>query len=154
MGDPTEQQLATGLVRLSFLVQREYGEVSRAHGLTPQQAQLLCVLLRGPVGMAELGGSLHLEKSSMTGLVDRAERRGIVTRVRDSRDRRVCQVALTEQGVELATRFYRHICRTMESLADDLPCGDRRRLAAAINEILTGHRVSAVFSDAAESPAP
>jgi DNA-binding MarR family transcriptional regulator len=143
-----QRQLAAGLVRLSFLVQREYGEVSRANGLTPQQGQLLCVLLGGPVGMAELGCSLHLEKSSMTGLIDRAERRGLVIRVRDCRDRRAYQVALTDQGAELAARFHDHVCRAMESLAGELAPTDQRHLSGAINEILTGRQVSAIFTTA------
>jgi DNA-binding MarR family transcriptional regulator len=156
VGDATgaERQLASGLVRLSFLVQREYLRVSRAYGLTPQQAQLLCVLLGGPVGMAELGCSLNLEKSSITGLIDRAERRGFVTRARDARDRRAYQVGLTTQGAEMAARFHDHVSCAMESLAADLDPGAQGQLTSAINHILAGHAVSAIFTDPAEgSPA-
>jgi len=141
MGDLRGEQLAAVLLRLSFLVQQGYLEVSREHGLTAQQAQLLCMLLGGPVGMAELGGWLHLEKSSMTGLVDRAERRGLVARVPDARDRRACQVALTRQGAELATCFRDHVFRSLAALADELHPADRRRLAVSINQILTIHGV-------------
>jgi DNA-binding MarR family transcriptional regulator len=144
MGDMTGQQFAAVLLRLTFLVQHGYGEVSREHGLTPQQAQLLCMLLGGPVGMAELGGWLHLEKSSLTGLVDRAERRGLVARVRDARDRRACQVALTARGTELAARFHDHVSRSVAALADGLCAADRRLLASAINEILSRHGVPVV----------
>ena len=137
MADMRGEQLAAVLLRLSFLVQHGYGEVSREHGLTPQQAQLLCMLLGGPVGMAELGAWLHLEKSSMTGLVDRAEQRGLVTRVRDVRDRRAWRVALTERGTELASCFHDHVSRSVAALADDLCPSDRRQLGTAINQILT-----------------
>ncbi|HEY7484850.1 MAG TPA: MarR family transcriptional regulator [Streptosporangiaceae bacterium] len=148
MGERTgQQQLAAGLVRLGFLVQREYGEVSRQHDLTPQQAQLVCVLLGGPIGMAELGGALHLEKSSLTGLVDRAERRGLVSRVRDARDRRAYRVALTQQGVELAACFHEHVSRRMAALAVDLCATDQAGLTAAINQILIGHGVAELFTD-------
>jgi DNA-binding MarR family transcriptional regulator len=152
MGDMRGDQLATVLLRLSFLVQHGYLEVSRAHGLTPQQAQLLCMLLGGPVGMAELGGWLHLEKSSMTGLVDRAERRGLVARVPDPRDRRACQVALTEQGTDLASCFHDHVSRSLAALADGLCPGDRRHLAVTINQILTSHSVPATALADADAP--
>ncbi|HZB30398.1 MAG TPA: MarR family transcriptional regulator [Streptosporangiaceae bacterium] len=152
MDDLREEQLAAVLLRLSFLVQRGYLDVSRRHELTPQQAQLLCMLLGGPVGMAELGGWLHLEKSSMTGLVDRAERRGLVARVPDARDRRACQVALTEQGTELATRFYDHVSRSLAALADELHPADRRRLAQSINQILTLHGVPVADLSAPDAP--
>ena len=61
--------LAEALMRLSQLVAHVFADVSRGRDLTPQQAQLLCTLLEGPVGMTELGRLLHLEKSSLTGLV-------------------------------------------------------------------------------------
>jgi DNA-binding MarR family transcriptional regulator len=160
MDDLRGEQLAAVLLRLSFLVQRGYLEVSREHGLTPQQAQLLCMLLGGPVGMAELAGWLHLEKSSMTGLVDRAERRGLVGRVADARDRRACQVALTKQGTELATCFYDRVSRSLAALADELRPADRRRLAQSINQILTLHGVPVADLPAAatgpgeQTPAP
>src|SRR3954471_25014226 len=89
-------------VRLAHLVQHVFADVSRQHELTPQQTQLLCMLSHGPVGMTELSRLLHLERSSLTGLVDRVERRGLVTRVRDSRDRRACHIVLTSQGDQLA----------------------------------------------------
>ncbi|MFG6198255.1 MarR family winged helix-turn-helix transcriptional regulator [Nonomuraea sp. JJY05] len=40
------------------------------------------------VGRTDLSKLLHLEKPSLTGLVDRAERRGLVRRVHDDADRR------------------------------------------------------------------
>jgi DNA-binding MarR family transcriptional regulator len=141
MSDMRGEQLAAVLIRLSSLVQQGYLEVSREHGLTPQQAQLLCMLLDGPVGMAELGGWLHLEKSSMTGLIDRAERRGLVTRVPDARDRRAWQVALTRQGTDLAACFHEHVSQSLAALADELCATDRRHLALTINQILSRHGV-------------
>lgn len=153
MDDLRQERLAAVLLRLSFLVQHGYLEVSRGHGLTPQQAQLLCMLLGGPVGMAELGGWLRLEKSSMTGLVDRAERRGLVARVPDATDRRACQVALTEQGTELATRFYDDVSRSLAALADDLGPADRCRLAVSINRILALHGVPVAGLPTTETPA-
>jgi DNA-binding MarR family transcriptional regulator len=52
--------------------------------------------------MTKLTGTLHVERSSLTGLVDRVERRGLVKRVRDPSDRRALQVASTPKGVDLA----------------------------------------------------
>jgi DNA-binding MarR family transcriptional regulator len=67
----TEPGFAAALVRLSHLVQHVFADVSRDHDITPQQTQLLCMLIGGPVGMTELSRLMHLEKSSLTGLVDR-----------------------------------------------------------------------------------
>ncbi|NUP00908.1 MAG: MarR family transcriptional regulator, partial [Nonomuraea sp.] len=112
--------LTEALVRLAHLVQQVYGEVSREHDLTPQQAQLLCLLVKGPIGMTELTRALHLEKSSLTGLVDRAEKRGLVARVRDPRDRRACDIELTCAGAKIAVRAHDGVTARLETLTGDL----------------------------------
>lgn len=128
--------LADALVQLSHLVQHVFADVSRHYDLTPQQAQLLCALSRGPVGMTELSRSLRLEKSSLTGLVDRVERRGLVARERVSRDRRACQVALTGRGVRLAAETHEGVTTRLEALAGELRPADRDRLTSAIAQLL------------------
>ncbi|MEV3984250.1 MarR family transcriptional regulator [Nonomuraea sp. NPDC049758] len=129
--------LTEALVRLAHLVEQVYGEVSREHDLTPQQAQLLCLLVGGPIGMTGLTRALHLEKSSLTGLVDRAEKRGLVARVRDARDRRACLIELTPAGAEIAVRAHDGVAARLETLAAGLPARHRDLLATAIGEILT-----------------
>ncbi|HEY2667094.1 MAG TPA: MarR family transcriptional regulator [Actinomycetota bacterium] len=128
--------LAEALTRLSQLVAHVFADVSRSRDLTPQQAQLLCTLLEGPIGMTELGRLLHLEKSSLTGLVDRVERRGLVVRTRDPNDRRASQVALTGQGARLAADSHEDVTARLEALADELAPADRKRLASAIATML------------------
>jgi DNA-binding MarR family transcriptional regulator len=134
-----ETELAVALVRLSHLVQHVFADVSREYDLTPQQAQLLCMLISGPVGMTELSRLLHLEKSSLTGLVDRVERRGLVARTRDSRDRRACQIALTSQGARLATKSHQDVTARLDTLAGDVQPADSNRLASVIARILAEH---------------
>ncbi|MFI9594698.1 MarR family winged helix-turn-helix transcriptional regulator [Nonomuraea sp. NPDC052265] len=128
--------LTEALVRLAHLVQQVYGEVSREHDLTPQQAQLLCLLVGGPIGMTGLTRALHLEKSSLTGLVDRAEKRGLVARVRDERDRRACLIELTCAGAEIAVRAHDGVAARLETLAAGLPTAHRDLLAGVIGTIL------------------
>ncbi|HKN49464.1 MAG TPA: MarR family transcriptional regulator [Actinomycetota bacterium] len=128
--------LAEALMGLSHLVAHVFADVSRARDLTPQQAQVLCTLIGGPIGMTELGRLLHLEKSSLTGLVDRVERRGLVARTRDPRDRRASQVALTAQGARLAAQSHEDVTARLEALAGQLAPAERKRLASAIAQML------------------
>ncbi len=140
MSQPTEAPgFADALVRLSHLVQHVFAEVSRQYDLTPQQSQFLCMLAGGPVGMTELSRSLYLEKSSLTGLVDRAERRGLVARTRGSRDRRACQVVLTSEGARLATECHEEVTARLETLAGELLPIEREQLASVITQILAEH---------------
>ncbi|MEV4364990.1 MarR family winged helix-turn-helix transcriptional regulator [Nonomuraea sp. NPDC049625] len=132
---------AAALVRMSHLVQHVFADVSRERDVTPQQAQLLCVLTSGDgVGMTDLSRLLHLEKPSLTGLVDRAERRGLVRRVRDDADRRACRVELTPEGEDLAVRVHGEIVSRLEALAADLPGEDRLRVADTLTILLAQTR--------------
>nr|WP_242666374.1 MarR family winged helix-turn-helix transcriptional regulator [Parafrankia irregularis] len=133
------------LVRSAFLVNAVYAESSREHGLTAQQGQLLCVLMAQPCGMGELGAILGLAKSSVTGLVDRTERNGLVRRQPDSRDSRAVCVALTAQGRELAARFYAETCRRIEKLPAGLGPADRAVLASLLGRVIVDNQVPVVF---------
>ena len=130
---------ADALVRLSHLVQHVFAEVARAHDLTAQQLQLVCVLIGEPLGMTELSRLMRLERSSMTGLVDRVQKRGLVAREPDPADRRAWRVALTEQGSGLATRAHDDVVARLDSLVAGLDGADRRRLAAILELMLAEH---------------
>ena len=73
-------ELVDGLVELSFAVQSVLSDVASANDLSVPQLRLLGVLRDRQPGMLELANFFGVDKSSMTGLVDRAERRGLVRR--------------------------------------------------------------------------
>lgn len=129
-------KIADALVRLTHLVQHEFADGSRRNGITPQQAQLLCLLIDGRVRMTQLSRLLHLEKSSLTGLVDRTAQRGLVERVADSSDRRACQIRLTRQGRQVANKVHDEIAGRLEQLARSLPLSERSQLGASVGQLL------------------
>ncbi|MFH8366637.1 MarR family winged helix-turn-helix transcriptional regulator [Streptomyces sp. NPDC018031] len=145
--------VVTALVRSAFLVNAVYTEVGREYGLTPQQGQLLCVLMARPYGMGRLGSVLGLAKSSLTGLVDRTAQRGLVRREPDPRDRRAARVALTAEGAGLAEAFYAETRRRMEALPAGLDEADRDRLADLLGRMVWDNQVPPVFLEANEAPA-
>jgi DNA-binding MarR family transcriptional regulator len=140
----TEQDLGIvdGLVQLSFLVQAALGAVASGYDLSIIQVRLLGVLRDREPGMVELAGILNLEKSSLTGLVDRAERREFVQRTTISADRRAVHVRLTAKGRRLATKVTEEIAREVEVLAERVSDADRKRLSVLASQM--------VLRDAAE----
>ncbi|WP_324191847.1 MarR family winged helix-turn-helix transcriptional regulator [Nocardia brasiliensis] len=72
--------------------------IARRFGLTMQQAELLCQLHGEPPSFGELASALGCDKTNVTGMVDRLERRDFLSRQTDSADRRVTRVVITEQG--------------------------------------------------------
>lgn len=141
----------TGLVRASFLVNAVYTESAREYGLTQQQGQLLCVLMAQSRGMGELGEMLGLAKSSITGLVDRSERNGLVQREQDPVDTRAVRVALTPEGAVLAAEFYAETCRRVEQLAAGLTAAERRTFGGLLGRIVQDNEVPVIFIDSSYS---
>ncbi|GAA2220826.1 MarR family winged helix-turn-helix transcriptional regulator [Streptomyces indiaensis] len=137
--------VVAALVRTAFLVDGVYAEAGRVYGLTPQQGQLLCVLMPQPCGMGELGETLGLAKSSLTGLVDRTVRRGLVRREADPRDGRAVRVGLTDEGAVLAGKFHAETCRRMEALPSGLSGAERDRLAVLLSRVVVDNAVPEVF---------
>ncbi|OZM79381.1 MarR family winged helix-turn-helix transcriptional regulator [Pseudonocardia sp. MH-G8] len=137
--------VVAALVRSSFLVNAVYAESSREYGLTSQQGQLLCVLMAQPYGMGELGAMLGLAKSSITGLVDRTERNGLVRREPDPQDMRAVRVALTPRGSRLAEEFYVETCRRIEELPAGLSAAERDVLADLLGRVVCDNEVPVVF---------
>src|SRR5690348_18512021 len=139
--------VVAALVRAAFLVNAVYAESSREHGLTPQQGQLLCVLMARPYGMSELSAVLGLAKSSLTGLVDRTERNGLVRREPDPRDTRAVRVALTTRGARTARVFYDETCRQIDALPVGFTAAERAALAGLLGRIVQDNEVPAVFQN-------
>ena len=90
------------LVELSFRVQAELTGLAAEHGLSLTQLRLLGILRDREPAMLELARHLRLEKSSVSGLIDRAERRGLVERAPSASDGRGVHVRLTVEGRRLA----------------------------------------------------
>src|SRR6516162_3299625 len=87
-----------GMAQLSFVIQGMLERRAAEHDLSVIQTRLLGILRDRTPTMNELARFLRLDKSSVTGLVDRAERRGLVTRLPSATDRRAVQVSLTADG--------------------------------------------------------
>ncbi|MCU1641453.1 MAG: hypothetical protein JWN03_1728 [Nocardia sp.] len=108
------------LVQLSFLTQRVLSAVGAEHDLSVIQIRMLGVLRDRQPGMLELGSHLGLDKSSMTGLVGRAEKRGLVQRSPSPHDGRAVLVSLTPAGRKLTDQCTKEIGRRIIALTDGL----------------------------------
>jgi MarR family transcriptional regulator, lower aerobic nicotinate degradation pathway regulator len=121
--------LVDALAQLSFLVHNALAEFAGQHDLSIIQMRLLGVLRDREPTMNALGRHLGLDKSSISGLVDRAQRRGLVTRTVSATDRRAFQVSITDTGRQLAEQVGARFAERIETLAAGLPDADRRLLA-------------------------
>ena len=72
-------------------------------GITSTQASIVFMLAAGQgVTAADLAREYGIDASAVTRLIDRLEKRGLLSRVRSEEDRRVVRLALTPEGHALA----------------------------------------------------
>jgi DNA-binding MarR family transcriptional regulator len=100
---------------------------------------MLCILATtGPRGMTELAGLLGVEKAALTGLADRAERRGLLARAPSATDRRAVSVSLTDAGRDAALAFHRDVSAQLSALTDVLPEDERQVFCRSVARICEG----------------
>jgi DNA-binding MarR family transcriptional regulator len=128
--------LVDGLAQLSFLVHDTLAELAAQHDLSIVQMRLLGVLRDRRPTMNVLGRHLGLDKSSISGLVDRAERRGLVIRTISPDDRRAFHVSITDAGRLLVERVAAAFAERIETLVAPLSDADRRLLSRLATRIV------------------
>jgi DNA-binding MarR family transcriptional regulator len=87
-----------------------YLDALGARGLTQGEAHILGLLAySGRANVAELHRGLAHKRSTLTSILDRLAKRGLITRVVGETDRRTFVVRLTAKGRKLAQRVQRHL---------------------------------------------
>ncbi|PQZ60275.1 hypothetical protein CQ040_04200 [Microbacterium sp. MYb54] len=124
------------LAQLTSLVTTRVITLAEKNGLTPTQARILGLLLSGPQRMATIAQSLDIEKTALTGLIDRAEARGLVERAVVPHDRRSTNVTATAAGEAAARAFYGQLNDTLEELIAELPPRNREAFRSYTEKIV------------------
>jgi DNA-binding MarR family transcriptional regulator len=125
------------LAQLSFLVHNALDDIAGQHDLSIIQVRLLGILRDRKPTMNALGRHLGLDKSSVSGLVDRAQRRGLVDRTVSATDRRAFQVSITDTGRQLAEQVAAGFTARIHTLVAVLPDTDRKLLSQVAARIVT-----------------
>ena len=73
--------------------------LAASHGLTGPQALLLKALQHGKLSAGELASRVSLSQGTVTDILNRLEKRGLIMRLRDATDRRRVLVEATRQGL-------------------------------------------------------
>lgn len=90
-------------IRRVFQVVNEQSKlVERDTGLTgPQVWGIKVIAEHGTIRVSDLAKKMYLHPTTVVGILDRLEKRGLVCRVRSQEDRRVVDVSLTADGSKL-----------------------------------------------------
>jgi DNA-binding MarR family transcriptional regulator len=94
-------------MRTNEMLSHRFAQVFKDADLSPTQYNVLRILRGASEGLAcgEIGNRMVTRDPDMTRLLDRLEKRSLVSRCRDTKDRRTVWTRITPEGVELLARL-------------------------------------------------
>jgi len=142
--DLTREVLATADVFL-----RESLRLFRPYGLTAAQYNVLNVLAGSEAGLSqrELGDVLVVDRSNVTGLLDRMEKSGWVRRSDDPTDRRVFRVTLTPKGMSLWAKVSERHDQVMEQISRAIDHKQAKVALLVMKQLQSGARSWVLSAD-------
>src|SRR5581483_9610187 len=131
-----EQEAALSVLRTADQLQIRLARLLREHGLTPSQYNVLRIL-RGegrPLPILEIASRTIAVVPGITGLIDRLEQAGFVSRQRCAKDRRVIYVALTQQASQTLAGLDEPLDDLHRRLLGHLSPGELRELIGLLEK--------------------
>lgn len=131
-----DNQLCFRLYTASRLITASYGPYFKDSGITyPQYLVLMCLWEKDKCIVSDITDRLHLETNTITPLLQRMEKQGLIVRCKGKTDSRQRIITLTDKGRDLEERL-KHVpgClaseilkkgESVEALQDLLPLLDR-----------------------------
>ena len=102
-----EEGAYVDLRRTTDLLSRGFVKILKTEDLSETQYNALRILRGSPEGLpcGEIANRMITRDPDVTRLLDRLEKRGLVSRWRESKDRRTVMAAITARGLELLARL-------------------------------------------------
>ncbi|MEV5413129.1 MarR family transcriptional regulator [Thermopolyspora sp. NPDC052614] len=134
--DDAPEKLEEALVRGSYRVMGILTRLGAEHDLSLSLLRVLGILRDRRLRVSDLADRLGLDKSTMSGLVDRAERRGLLARGKNPEDGRAVDVYATPAGRELAARLHTRFRRALKPSFDRFTPERRAELVRLLTVVL------------------
>jgi len=102
-----EEDAFLDLLRTTDLLSRGPAQVIKSEDLSATQYNVLRILRGAPEGLAcgEIGSRMITRDPDITRLLDRLEKRGLILRARDTKDRRMVLTRISQEGLKLLARL-------------------------------------------------
>ena len=111
-------------------------ELNRTYQVSaPQLHCLLALHENGPLPPSQIARHIMVKSSTVTGIIDRLEQKGLVARLRNSPDRRVITIQLTEAGKELAQNAPPPIQHKIVDGIRKLPEGEIKQIILSLSKL-------------------
>ena len=95
------------LMRTTEVLSRRPAEVIKNEDLSATQYNVLRILRGAPDGLScgEIANRMITKDPDITRLLDRLDKRGLISRAREAQDRRTVRTRITQSGLELLSRL-------------------------------------------------
>lgn len=135
---PASHEFYLSLMELILIARRKIIAIGSDLGLTSIQAITIFLLDDAhPRPMKEFCATYHCDASNVTGIVDGLERRGLVSRQNDTRDRRVKVVQLEPSGRKLQQKIINRLSADSGFLFDPLNDFEKQQFMHLVEKITT-----------------
>jgi len=101
----------------------------------PQLHCLLALHENGPLPPSQIARHIMVKSSTVTGIIDRLEQKSLVYRLRNSPDRRVITIQLTEAGKKLAQNAPPPIQHKIVDGLKKLPEGEIKQIILSLSKL-------------------
>ena len=137
-----EEAVFLDLLRTSDVLSRRLAYILKNEDLSSNQYNVLRILRGAPEGLAcgEIGSRMISRDPDITRLLDRLEKRGLISRCRETKDRRMVMARITPEGLKLLARLDEPV---QQAHREQLGHLGRERLKA-LTELLRDSRESSV----------
>lgn len=129
------------LTRVSLAATSVFKKVFAEAGLTELKPAYIGTLMglwnEDGLKVIELSRRAGLEPSTMTGLIDRMERDGLVMRVPDPEDRRVMKIFLTDAGRTIQDTLASNVDRVLTQVFSGIDDNDISHLKDTLRKVLS-----------------
>src|SRR5690606_40326943 len=134
----TEDGLADALVPTAFVTMAILNRIGAENDLSLSLIRVLGILRDRRPRMTELASYLGLEKQTMSGLIARAEKRGLVMRAPNEEDGRATDVLLTPEGAAVFKQLREEGLRALAPTIEQLSPADQQQLRELLQRLFTG----------------
>ena len=128
------------VARLQKYILKSLEGVFNDHGLNAGEFDVLATLRRSgkpyQLTPTELYNSMMVSSGTMTNRVDKLEKRGLVERLADERDRRGTLISLTDKGLDIIEKVVTAHVETGHHILSALEKAEIEKLAALMRQLL------------------
>jgi len=132
-----EEQPGFFIRRLQQIAVAIFLEETQAHGITPVQYAALSAAQRQPgLDQRTLAATIGFDTSTIGGVIDRLEKRGLIERRASPTDRRVRLLHVTPEGARLLDAIVPGMLKAQQRILAPLPAADRTRFVEMLKTVV------------------